>query len=179
MDMKSGRFLVPAITLAASSWVMAGPVQASTRGFDTSGNPLSGLLITILLLLAIIVFTLGYVALDRFEQWRVDKKKERRDIDGLIKALRSPWLSTKAARALGEIGDERAVDPLINALSCKSAETREAVADALGNIGDERAMERLNAILDDRYINVREHAKSSIEKIRGRAQPAGNGNAPA
>lgn len=177
--MKSGRLMAAAITLAASSGIMAVPAQASTRGYDTSGNPWTGLLITIVILLGVIAFALGYISLDRLEQRRIDGKKERRDIDGLIKALRSPWLSTKAARALGEIGDERAIEPLISALSCRSAETREAVVDALGNIGDQRAVEKLNAALDDRYVSVREHARTSIEKIKGRAPPAGNGNAGA
>lgn len=173
------RLVAGAIALAASPWIMAAPVQASTRGYETYGNPLSGLLITILILLAVIAFALGYISLDKLEQRRVDRKKEQRDIDGLIKALRSPWLSTKAARALGEIGDERAVEPLIKALSCRSAETREAVVDALGNIGDERAVERLNTALDDRYVSVREHARSSIRKIRSRMPPAGSKNAGA
>ncbi|CAJ36248.1 HEAT repeat domain-containing protein [Methanocella arvoryzae] len=177
--MKSGRLVAAAITLAASSWIMAVPAQASTRGYDTSGNPWTGLLITILILLAVIAFALAYMCMDRLEQRRIDVKKKRGDIDGLIKALRVPWLSTKAARALGEIGDERAIEPLIQALSCRSAETREAVVDALGNIGDQRAVEKLNAALDDRYVSVREHARSSIEKIRSRAHPAGNGNAGA
>lgn len=121
--------------------------------------------VTLAILLAISMFTFGYMLLDKLEQRRINHLKDARNIDGLIRSLRSPWLATKAARALGEIGDNEAVEPLIKALDCKSAETREAVVDALGKIGDERAIERLNTVLGDRYANVREHAQDSIEEI--------------
>lgn len=177
--MISSRLKTAVLTLGISTWALAGTACASTTGYEQTGNPWTGLEITLLLLLAVITFTLGYIFLNKFEQWWVDLMKENNDIEGLIKALRSPWFSSKAARALGEIGDESAIDPLISALDCRSAETREAVADALGKIGDERAVEKLNAALADRYVNVREHAKSSIEKIRSRPTADGNGNASA
>jgi hypothetical protein len=177
--MISSRLKTAVLTIGLSIWALVGVAHASTTGYEQTGNPWTGLEITILLLLAVIAFTLGYIILNKFEQWWVDLLKENNDIEGLIKSLRSPWFSTKAARALGEIGDERAIDPLISALDYRSAETREAVADALGNIGDERAVEKLNAALGDRYVNVREHAKTSIEKIRSRPPADGNRNTAA
>lgn len=179
MDMISSRLSALTFTLALFLGIMASPAYASERGFDMSGNPWTGLQVTLVILLVIILFTFGYMLLDKLEQRRVNRLKDSRNIDGLIKALRSPWLATKAARALGEIGDFEAVEPLINALSCKSAETREAVVDALGKIGDERAIDKLNTALEDRYVNVREHAQSSIEQIRKKTNVDGGGNSSA
>ena len=44
-----------------------------------------------------------------------------------------------AARALGEINDPKAVDPLIAALKDKKPEVRGTAAVALGEIGDKKA----------------------------------------
>lgn len=52
----------------------------------------------------------------------VEKLKEKREVVGLIKALEykeDPYVRKEAAEALGEIGDKRAVDPLIKALKDK------------------------------------------------------------
>jgi hypothetical protein len=55
-----------------------------------------------------------------------------------------------AAWALGEIGDERAVEPLISALGDKISDVREAAASALGKIGD-KAIPALVFHLQDWY----------------------------
>jgi len=63
----------------------------------------------------------------------------------------------KAARALGEIGDERAVESLITALlEDESGCIRATAAEALGEIGDERATEPLKQALKDesKYVQV-------------------------
>ena len=51
-----------------------------------------------------------------------------------------------AARALGEINDTRAVDPLIAALKDKKPEIRGTAAVALGEIGDKKATVPLAAL---------------------------------
>jgi len=64
---------------------------------------------------------------------RMEKKK---DVKGLIKALRhrDKDVRISAARALGEIGDTRAVDPLTRALKDKNLAVQEAVKEALQKI---------------------------------------------
>jgi len=54
------------------------------------------------------------------ETFRIDELKEKRDVDGLIKVLREEPNSEAATSALGEIGDERAVDSLIHVLGWKN-----------------------------------------------------------
>lgn len=160
-----------AITLGISSLALAGTANASTTGFDPLGNPWQGLQAMLAMLLAFTMFAFLYLFINRTAQRTIDRQKEHRDIDSLIRSLESRWLGAKAARALGETADERAMEPLIEALGSSSVETREAAADALGIIGDERAIERLTSVLDDRYVSVREHALSSISKIKGRTAP--------
>jgi len=65
-------------------------------------------------------------------------------VEPLIAALKDE-ARLYAAKALGEIGDPRAVDPLIAALKVESQWTREAAAEALGKIGDPRAVKPLIA----------------------------------
>jgi hypothetical protein len=80
----------------------------------------------------------------------VEKLKSKRDIEGLIKALEYRRESVKmddvavrsdAAMALGEIMDERAVEPLIKALQDKKWDISYLAIEALGNIADPRAIE--------------------------------------
>ena len=59
---------------------------------------------------------------------------------------------TVAAYALGEIGDVRAVEPLIEALEEKDLDLYSTVTSALADIGDERAVEPLiEALKDDKW----------------------------
>lgn len=79
----------------------------------------------------------------------IDKLEARRDVDGLIRALKNEEdrdVRRSAAKALGRIGGARAVEPLIEALRVKGW-VQEAAVDALGNIGDARAAEPLIAYL--------------------------------
>jgi HEAT repeat protein len=76
----------------------------------------------------------------------VDELKAKIDVDGLIKALeyeKDRQVQCDAAKALGKIGNERAVEPLINALKNKEGNVRRESAEALGKIGDTRAVEPL------------------------------------
>ena len=89
----------------------------------------------------------------------IEELKEQSDIKGLIRALRyhpSPKISYKghnirehAAKALGLIGDNRAVKPLVKVLKDRNEwmEVRENAAAALGKIGDFRAIDPLIWIL--------------------------------
>ncbi|MEQ8176011.1 MAG: HEAT repeat domain-containing protein [Syntrophomonadaceae bacterium] len=79
----------------------------------------------------------------------VQKMFEKSDVKGLIKALNDsePSIGIAAAEALGNIGDPRAVAPLITSLQNKGYLMRHA-AEALGKIGDPQAIEPLIAVLD-------------------------------
>ena len=85
----------------------------------------------------------------------VEKLKQNNKVRKLIKILVDPRheIRESAARALGEIGDERAVDPLVARL--KNRDERRsvviAVSDALARIGDPRAFDPLVSLLPRDY----------------------------
>jgi HEAT repeat protein len=100
--------------------------------------------------------------------------KEKRDVEGLIKALKDASIASKdvgmsadaaalsalnmcedAASVLGEIKDERAVEPLIEALSHKAPGIIIVAAKALGEIGDKRAIEPLTRAYHHPKVYVR------------------------
>jgi HEAT repeat protein len=68
----------------------------------------------------------------------VEKMKVKRDVKGLIKALgyrKYKWVRERAARALGQIGEARAVAPLLTALRDSSRDVCQTAAEALVKIG--------------------------------------------
>ena len=70
-----------------------------------------------------------------------------------------------AANALGEIGDSRAVDPLIDMLKSQNWEVRKDAARALGEIGDSRAVDPLIAALKDYNESVRYATADSLDTM--------------
>ena len=76
----------------------------------------------------------------------------------------------RAAEALGRIGGEKAVKPLITALAKDKADVvRGSVAEALGMIGGEKAVETLiTALAKDENNDVRRGASGSAWNDRGR-----------
>ncbi len=56
-------------------------------------------------------------------------------------------LRRNAARALGKLGDRRAVNPLLDCLVCEDFYVREAAAQALGQLGDPAAIQPLLDLL--------------------------------
>ena len=98
----------------------------------------------------------------------VEKMKARRDVNGLIKALRyrkDKGVRASAAEALVKIGAP-AVEPLIAALKDKDSDVRYAAAKALGEIKDPRAVEPLIAALGDESSGVRLAAAKSLGEIK-------------
>jgi alpha-glucoside transport system substrate-binding protein len=96
---------------------------------------------------------------------RIRSLVDDRDVEGLIAALtdRNMDVRRTAAEALGDIGDERAVEPLITALNdttdypvfkvplqvpCTPIDARGEAALALGKIGGNAAVEALLAVAD-------------------------------
>jgi HEAT repeat protein len=106
----------------------------------------------------------------------VDYLERENDVKGLIQALKHQdyLIRKEAARALKEVGDERAVDGLIESLEYQSwqddyvtlSSVRENSADALGRIGDLKALDPLiKAMREDPDEEVRWKAASALGKI--------------
>ncbi|MBI2469798.1 MAG: HEAT repeat domain-containing protein [Planctomycetes bacterium] len=88
--------------------------------------------------------------------------------ESLISALNSNTnLSIVCAiiESLGQLGDTRAVEPLIAFLGHKEAKIRECTAASLGKLRDTRAVESLIAALNDEQERVRWYAADSLGKI--------------
>lgn len=76
-----------------------------------------------------------------FGKPNIEKLKEKRDVEGLIKALKdkNEIVRENAAEALGDIGDERAVEPLLKVLKTRSKYVRRAALEKI--VGKEKADE--------------------------------------
>lgn len=90
-----------------------------------------------------------------FFEPNIDKMQAEQDIKGLIKLLkhRKTYLRNRAAKALGELRDARAVEHLIQALGqAPDFHEMDNIIEALGKIGDRRAvppvLECLNRVTD-------------------------------
>ena len=99
----------------------------------------------------------------------IEKLKEKKDVEGLIKALRFERdkgvdLIRDAVEALGKIG-EPAVEPLIQALKDEDDGVRWSAAEALGEIKDARAVKPLVKALKDKYWYVRKQAAYALGDI--------------
>ena len=113
------------------------------------------------LLVLLIVMSLMGAALTYAKQTDVRKEIER---------LRSsdPVERTAAARILGNIGDRRAVGPLISVLKDEHPQVRMNAVTALRWIGDPRAAEPLIAVLKDEDEGVQRDAAWALSKIAGK-----------
>jgi len=91
-------------------------------------------------------------------------------MEALIRTLRDDrWdrsgARREAAKALGEIGGTRAVEPLIEALKDKEVTVRAIAARSLGEIGDERAVEPLAESLKSRKLQFAFARKAATEAL--------------
>ncbi|MFS8795920.1 HEAT repeat domain-containing protein [Synechococcus sp. O70.1] len=91
-----------------------------------------------------------------YAAWYLGTTREARAVEPLLLALQDERdrtalggypLRRSAAKALGQIGDVRAVPGLIEALSCSDLLVREEAAYALAQLGDRRAVQPLLALL--------------------------------
>lgn len=89
-------------------------------------------------------------------------------IELLIEALKDkvPWRRVAAAEAVGEVGGDRAVIPLITALQEGPQNVKSVSAWKLGTIGDERAIEPLIRTLKEIKIGYRSHSYND-ESMKG------------
>jgi HEAT repeat protein len=77
------------------------------------------------------------------------------------------WVRMAAARALGELRDERAGEPLIATLSDPQWRVRALAAWALNEMKDRRAVQALcNLLLSDSEAEVRRAAAEALGEIR-------------
>lgn len=89
------------------------------------------------------------------------------DIDTHLQQLNHKEVPVRlyGAYALGVIGDEQAVQPLINLLQDSDLYVRVAAIDALGEIGHSAAVKPLNDLLEDENYLIRAHAEKALTKI--------------
>lgn len=86
-----------------------------------------------------------------------------RALEPLIYQLKAK--SSTAAWALGDLGDIRAVEPLIEALSSSEYLIRGSAARSLGVLGDERGVEPLKKLLKDQEDWVRKNVMQALAKL--------------
>lgn len=108
----------------------------------------------------------------------IDRMERNEDVEGLIDALKFKDCNIRkeAATALKNIGDSRALFPLIDVLEYKEwheyyavmSSVRETAAEALGILKDRRAVESLIKALDDKDEEVRWKSTWALGNIRDR-----------
>ena len=93
-------------------------------------------------------------------------------VDVLIEKLEDPFVGVRfhAIIALGKIGSEKAIDPLLKKLNRKVDPLHRSEAiNALGNIKDKRTTKPIiNALLHDRDTFVKQSAAVALGKIGGK-----------
>jgi HEAT repeat protein len=113
-----------------------------------------------------------------FESRKVAGLRRRRDVAGLIEVLQTGGERDRraAANALVTIPDQRAVDPLVDALRSDDWLVRTNAAFALGEFQDSRPdsplhriVEPLAAALQDQQPSVRAAAASALGRLRAPA----------
>jgi HEAT repeat protein len=75
------------------------------------------------------------------------------------------WMRSSAAEALGNLGDARALDPLLPLLNDTNHKVRNSAAGALGKLGDARAVDPLLPLLKDTDIWVRRSAAEALGNL--------------
>jgi HEAT repeat protein len=97
----------------------------------------------------------------------IEKLKKRGDVERLVRALQyRDWhIRMDAVEALGVLGDERAVPPLIECLKDESKHVRREAAIALGMLGDKRAIEPLVHALKSEWDDSETPFIEAIERL--------------
>jgi HEAT repeat protein len=97
----------------------------------------------------------------------VEKMREKKDVKGLIKALgdeKDSNVRGNAAIALSNIGDSRAVEPLIRLLHDAHSDVRWNAAEALGKIGEPTVEPLIRALMDGSN-DVRQNAAQALGTV--------------
>lgn len=103
-----------------------------------------------------------------FRPPNVEELKAKKDIEGLIKALKykNDDVRCEATKALAEIKDVRAEEPLIQALKDEDRYVRIEATKALGEIRDPMAVEPLIQALKDKDSSVRGAVTKALGEIK-------------
>ena len=116
---------------------------------------------------------LHYLGLTNLSDDQVNEYEGLRRVKPLIAALKDPDESVRwrAAEVLGQLGDGRAIEPLVDAvLKDPNNIVRWHIAETLEQLGDGRAVEPLIAALKDPDGSVRRRAAEVLGQLRdGRA----------
>ena len=94
---------------------------------------------------------------------------EQDTLDILNRARQHPvsMIRSNAVNILGEIGGERAIEPLIEALGDPDSDVRSSAVGALGEIGGERVIDLLLEALSNPFSDVRSSAVNALGEIGG------------
>ncbi len=92
-------------------------------------------------------------------------------VPALIAALKSPDTDTRefSIRALGEIEDKRAEEPIIGLLNDKNSGVTEVAALALGSVGTGKSIPPLIKTLDSRDVTTKVNASISLGQLGAKA----------
>lgn len=107
------------------------------------------------------------------QKWAEEELIEIKDQPGAVKLLittlkdEQASVRAAAAKALGETGDSRVIDPLIITLKDEQASVRAAAAMALGVTRDPRVIDPLISTLKDEDSDVQDKAKVTLMWITG------------
>ena len=109
----------------------------------------------------------GHSDVAEFKRQLESRGMSHADFDSMVKGLTDPSASIRGASAwrLGELGDVRAVEPLITATRDSDDLVREWAVRALGELERTRAVPALIDRLDDANGDVREWAARSLGEI--------------
>ncbi len=92
-------------------------------------------------------------------------------VDLLLEAIdaESTEVRLSAVQSLGSLGDERAVEPLVEvaANTLEVSVVRHEAVKSLGAIGDQRAAEALQPLVDDEDAALRANAAAALAKLEG------------
>lgn len=160
--------LIRSLGLAAGQLVFIGSAacaHAMSAMPMADGGPYPAIVVFAFIGMIAAVIVCGYLLIDRIVRRRVERLMKAGDVEGLINALKNPLMACRAARALGEMRDVRAVEPLMEALHDRNSNVRTAAACALGEIGDPRSEGPLKMALYDEYRDVRECAGYALRKL--------------
>ena len=85
----------------------------------------------------------------------------------------NPEIRRTMVMNLGYTNDQRAVEPLIQALQDDDESMRRGAAESLGKLGDPRAVQPLIAALHDKDESVREAAAEALERVEAQKRSGG------
>ena len=80
------------------------------------------------------------------------------------------YLRSRTVRALGQINNNKVIDPILAALNDNAASVRGDAARSLGEMGEEIHLKPLEKLLTDKNENVQKSAQDAINKIKNKSK---------